>query len=193
MMFLFDLISYKLVSQEIKHISNPGQATSMLGCLSYADDFSTSSGLKYCWAKDSTNNATSFTQSRAIANVGVPAAVPAIPASYFTPIDNPAFYQGFPIRKSFLCSSEPNGCFEFIISFSHIFGFANYNRIMYGVLYTLNLIRGNDNNALYRRTGVDAGKVNLTNISWHIPEVQLNHLYEGAIMEKNKKERIIPY
>ena len=59
----------------------------------------------------------------------------------------------------------------------------NCKRIVYGVKRTLTLVRGNDDNAIYRYGTVD-GKVELTNISWHIPEVELNPLYEGAIMEK---------
>src|SRR5271165_6025171 len=52
MMYLFTGIKYELGSTELESINYPGQITSMLGYLSYPDDFSTSSGLKCCWSKD---------------------------------------------------------------------------------------------------------------------------------------------
>ena len=48
MMYLFWEIRYELGSTKIESINFPGQVTSMLGYLTYPDDFSTSSGLKYC-------------------------------------------------------------------------------------------------------------------------------------------------
>ena len=59
MMYLFTGIRYELGSTTIESISYPGQVTSMLGYLSYPDDFSTSAGLKCCWSKDTTDNANS--------------------------------------------------------------------------------------------------------------------------------------
>ena len=58
-MYLFTGIKYELGSTEIETISWPGQVTSMLGYLSYPDDFSKSLGLSCCWSKDTTDNANS--------------------------------------------------------------------------------------------------------------------------------------
>ena len=52
MMYLLTGIKYELGSTMIESISWPGQITSMIGYLSYPDDFSTSSGLNCCWSKD---------------------------------------------------------------------------------------------------------------------------------------------
>src|SRR5271165_4623237 len=60
MMYLFTGIRYELGSTMLESINFPGQITSMLGYLSYPDDFSTSAGLKCCWSKDTTNNANSL-------------------------------------------------------------------------------------------------------------------------------------
>ena len=60
MMYLFSEIKYHLGSTKIESINFPGQVTSMLGYLTYPDDFSTSSGLKYCWSKDTTQAACSW-------------------------------------------------------------------------------------------------------------------------------------
>ena len=59
MMYLFSSVKYELGSTTIESINFPGQITSMLGYLTYPDDFSTSAGLKCCWSKDTTNNADS--------------------------------------------------------------------------------------------------------------------------------------
>ena len=48
MMYLFSGIKYELGSTTLESISYPGQITSMLGYLSYPDDFSKSAGLKCC-------------------------------------------------------------------------------------------------------------------------------------------------
>src|SRR5271155_97185 len=58
MMYLFTGVKYELGSTTVESINYPGQ-TSMLGYLSYPDYFSTSAGLKCCWIKDTTDNASS--------------------------------------------------------------------------------------------------------------------------------------
>jgi len=66
MMYLFTGVKYELGNTMFESINNPGQITSMLGYLSYPDDFSTSSGLKCCWSKDTTNNANSSKYGRSV-------------------------------------------------------------------------------------------------------------------------------
>ena len=50
-MYLFRTISYRLSGQQIEHINDPGIATTMLGMLTYPDDFSKSQGLNQLWYK----------------------------------------------------------------------------------------------------------------------------------------------
>src|SRR5258708_6100257 len=90
MMYLFNSIKYELGQKTIEIINYPGQITSMIGCLTYPDDFSTSAGLKYCWSKDTTNNADSkkYRQSPRVANIAAGAAVPEIVEGFLTPIEN---------------------------------------------------------------------------------------------------------
>ena len=104
MLYLFTAIKYELGSTTIESINHPGQATSMLGYLSYPDDFSTSAGLKCCWSKDTTDNANSSKYATSVA---------APPAGY-TPAENPNYNQGFAVRKGFLFSSNPRGCLTFL-------------------------------------------------------------------------------
>ena len=56
-MFLFRSITYRLSGQQIEHLNDPGIATTMLGMLTYPDDFSKSEGIKQLWFKDSTADA----------------------------------------------------------------------------------------------------------------------------------------
>ena len=62
MMYLFTGIKYEFGSTTIEFINYPGQTTSMLGYLSYPDDFSTSAtsaGLTCCWSKNTCDSANS--------------------------------------------------------------------------------------------------------------------------------------
>ena len=54
MMYLFKNISYQIGTTVAETINYPGQITSMIGYLSYPDDFNSSSGLMFCWCKDTT-------------------------------------------------------------------------------------------------------------------------------------------
>ena len=65
-------------------------------------------------------------------------------------------------EKGYLFSSDPRGCFEFHISTYHIFGFAEYKKVIYGLKHTLTLTRGSDNQALYRNDAAVDGKVDIT-------------------------------
>src|SRR5208282_5670442 len=167
MMYLFTAIKYELGSTMIESINHPGHVTSMLGYLSYPDDFSTSAGLKCCWSKDTTDNANSSKYATSVA---------APPAGY-TPAENPNYNQGFAVRKGFLFSSNPRGCFEFHIPLSHIFGFAEYKKVIYGLKHTLTLMRGADTPALYRNGAAADGKVDITDISWYMPQIQMTQEY----------------
>ena len=51
-MYLFENISYQIGSTVVETITSPGQMTSMLGYLSYPDDYNTCAGLMSCWCKD---------------------------------------------------------------------------------------------------------------------------------------------
>src|SRR5271157_1758956 len=90
MMYLFTEIKYELGSKTIESINNPGPATSMLGYLSYLNNFSS---LKRCWSKDTTDHA----NSSKYAGSGV-----IVAANGFTPAENTNYNQGFAERKGFL-------------------------------------------------------------------------------------------
>lgn len=164
MMYLFSDIRYNIGGNDMEAISNPGQTTSMIGYLSQPDDYSTSAGLKTCWWKDTTNDADSveFTRSQLA------------PAAGYTPTKSPTYNQGFAARRAFLMSSNPRGSFSFVIPFEHMFGFSEYDKVIYGVKHTLTLTRNmSDNPCIHRAHGVADGKIKLTNITWKVPHIQV--------------------
>ena len=50
------MVSCIYSGQQIEHINNPGIATTMLGILTYPNDFSKSQGLNQLWYKDSSTD-----------------------------------------------------------------------------------------------------------------------------------------
>jgi len=194
MMYLFSSIKYELGSTTIESINFPGQITSMLGYLTYPDDFSTSAGLKCCWSKDTTNNANSkkFINSRRVANVAAGLAVPEIPENFFTPSENPDYNQGFAVRKAHLFTSDPLGCFTFHIQLDHIFGFAEYKRVIYGLRHTLTLTRSSDTEALFRSDTPTNGKVHINDIVWNMPQVQMSPEYLSSMRSIMEQKEPIP-
>ena len=72
----------------------------------------------------------------------------AAPAAGYTPAENPNYNQGFAAPKGFLFSSAPRGCFEFHIPLTHIFGFAEYKKVIWGLKHTLILSRGADTRSI---------------------------------------------
>jgi len=133
----------------------------MLGYATYPDDFSTSSGLKCCWSKDTSTFARSFKYQDfpVVAAVPAGAAVHTIAGGHFTPRKHAEYNQGFATRKGFLFSTIPLGCFPFRIPLKHIFGFASdYKKVISVMKHTLTLTRADDTDALYRNATTN-GKV----------------------------------
>ena len=90
---------------------------------------------------------------------------------------------GFKERRTSLMSADPIGSFRFAIDLEHIFGFCeDYNKVMYGFVHTLTLVRSaSSDNAMFR-DGINAtagkkaepGKVKITKIAWMVPKIQPN-------------------
>ncbi|XP_067947059.1 uncharacterized protein [Watersipora subatra] len=140
---LFRDARYALSGQEIESVLYLGQSTTMLGLLKYHDDFSKSQGLNQLWFKDTDTTAV-------LAN-----------------------NTGFAARQNYIVH-YPNskGTFSFKISLKHCFGMAeDYDKVVYGFKHTLTLTRDSDDNAIFRHTAADAGKVTLSKISWFMPHV----------------------
>ena len=183
MMYLFSEIKYSIGGTIMERIANPGQVTSMLGYLSYPDDYSTSAGLKSCWSKDTTNHAVSkkFNQSQAA------------PAAGYTPVENGEYNQGFAVRKSLLMDTNPRGSFSFVIPFEHIFGFSEYDKVIYGVKHSLTFTRNStDNLAIYHANGVTDGKINIKSLTWRVPHAKIETLNLMKMREIIESKQSIP-
>ena len=168
MMYMFRYIELEVGTEKVESIDNPGQTTSILGYLSYPDDFNSSSGMSLCWSKDTTDNANSqkYNTSGAIAAGG------AVPA--FTPQEIATYNEGFHKRKLFLNSSNPRGLFSFCIPFSHIFGFSEYGKYIYNTKMSLKFSRETDTIPIHKANALNrTGKIRLNKITWRIPEIQI--------------------
>lgn len=140
--YLFKSVRYQLNGQDLEYINNPGHASTMMGLLTYPDDYGKSRGLNQLWSKDTTNAA-------AAANLGF------------------AARQAYIIQKP-----DPKGIFSIKVNLRHLFGFADdYDKALYGIKHQLTLVRDTNDNAIFRDNGVDAGKVTLSKVSWWVPHV----------------------
>lgn len=128
--YLFKSISYRLFGQQIENLNDPGIANTMLGMLTYPDDFSKSQGLNQLWYKDNITYAEADNTGFAASHV---------------------FIVTKPTSK---------GSFSFAIPLKHIFGFADDYKIVYGFRHELPLVRDSDANAVLRAAAVnDLAKV----------------------------------
>ena len=148
LMYLFSNVRYTLSGQEIESLNNPGQGTTMLGMLTYPDDFSKSSGLNQLWYKDTSTDAAFATNT------------------------------GFVARQAYIIRSpNPKGTFSFSVPLKHIFGFTDdYKKIVYGFKHEITLNRKDDSDAIFRATAADAGRVHLTKCSLYMPLVIPNDM-----------------
>ena len=144
-MHLFSNIKYQLSGQEIESLMYPGQATTMLGLLKYADDIQR---LNQCWVQDTAGDAA---------------------ADY----DNNMGFKIR--QKYVMKTPTPKGSFSFCVPLKHIFGFAeDYQKVVYGFKHTLTLVKKSKDNAdddVSHTAATDKGTVRLDKLSWFIPHV----------------------
>ena len=142
-MYLFTNIKYSLGDAEIESLNHPGFATTMLGSIKYSENYRVGPALMRCWLPDTS-------QSYEDANTGCT------------------------MRHAYIIKNpDPKGSFSFAIPLEHWSGFCgDYDKVTYGMRHTLTLTRTtNDNNAIYKKDTVDAGKVHITKLSWMMPKV----------------------
>ena len=75
----------------------------------------------------------------------------------------------------------------------HIFGFVDdYSKVTYGMRDTLQLIRNDDNDALFRSAAAGAGKVVLSKLAWSVPIVQPNDVRKVNLYKGIAANNVIP-
>ena len=127
----------------MEHVNYPGQAISLPGLVSYSSTYYKGCGLAQGWFPDNNTNANTNTN-------------------------------GFYTQQGYLISDpNPNGSFQPAIPMRRIFGFVDdYSKVTYEMRDTSQLIRKDDNDALFRTAAAGVGKVVLSKLAWSVPIVQ---------------------
>ena len=146
----------------MEHVNYAGQATSLLGLASYSTTFSCGCGLAQGWYPDTNTNAD--------ANNG-----------------------GYNTRQGYLIQLlNPKGSFQCAIPMRHTFDFMDdYSKVTYGMRDTLQLIRKNDNDVLFRTSAAGAGKVVLSKLAWSVPIVQPNNVRKVNLYKSIASNNVI--
>ena len=103
------------------------------------------------------------------------------------------FEESVTIRRHELTNHKTEKRTFFVrIKLKDLFGFADQEKITYGLGYTLTLKRNNNNDAIFRTAAVDAAKVVVKHISWYIPHyvpsIENQHLVLNQIINKDPTE-----
>ena len=95
-------------------------------------------------------------------------------------------------RQELTNNKNEKGTFFVRIKLKDLFGFADQEKITYGLGYTLTLKRNTNNDAILRGAGVDATKIDIKDISWYIPHydpsLENQHLVMDQILNKDPTE-----
>ena len=103
------------------------------------------------------------------------------------------FEEDTTIRRQELTNNKnEKGTFFVRIKLKDLFGFADQEKITYGLGYTLTLKRNTNNDAILRSVGVDAAKVVIKDIGWYIPHyvpsIENQQLVMDQILNKDPTE-----
>ena len=95
-------------------------------------------------------------------------------------------------RQELTNNKTEKGTFFVTIKLKDLFGFADQEKITYGLGYSLTLKRNNINDSIIRDNGVDAAKINIKDISWYIPHytpsMENQQLVMDQILDKDPTE-----
>ena len=95
------------------------------------------------------------------------------------------FEESSTIRRQELTNNKnEKGTFFVRIKLKDLFGFADQEKITYGLGYTLTLKRNNNNDPILRENGVDAAKLVVKDISWYIPHYVLSLENQQLVMDQ---------
>ena len=100
------------------------------------------------------------------------------------------FEESVTIRRQELTNHKTEkGTFFVRIKLKDLFGFADQEKIIYGLGCTLTLKRNNNNDPIIRTASVDAAKVVVKDISWYIPHyvpsIENQHFVLNQILNKD--------
>ena len=163
LLYLFPNLKLTLAGQTVEHVNYPGHAASLLGLASYSSTYYKGCGLAQGWFPETNIN---------------------------TAADN----IGFSARQRYMIRlPDPNGSFKCAIPMRQIFGFVDdYSKVTYGMRDTLQLVRKDDNDALFRTPAAGAGKVVLSKLAWSVPIVQPNDVRKVNLYKCIASNSVIP-
>ena len=72
-------------------------------------------------------------------------------------------------RQELTNNKTEKGTFSVRIKLKDLFGFADREKITYGLRYSLTLKCNKNNDPIIRDNGFDAAKINIKDIGWYIP------------------------
>ena len=103
------------------------------------------------------------------------------------------FEESVTIRRQELTNNKTEkGTFFVNIKLIDLFGFADQEKVTYGLGYTLTLKRNNDNDPIIRGNGVDAAKIDIKDIGWFIPHftpsLENQQIMMGQLLNKDPTE-----
>ena len=103
------------------------------------------------------------------------------------------FEESTAIRRQELTNHKTEkGTFFVRIKLKDLFGFADQEKITYGLGYSLTLKRNNNNDSIIRDNGVDAAKIVIKDIGWYIPHyvpsLENQQLVMDQILDKDTTE-----
>ena len=103
------------------------------------------------------------------------------------------FEESVAIRRQELTNNKTEKVTFFVrIKLRDLFGFADQEKITYGLDYTRTLRLNSSNNVIIRSAGVDTAKVDVKDISWYIPHYEPNienqQLVLDQVLNKNPTE-----
>ena len=95
-------------------------------------------------------------------------------------------------RQELTNNKTEKGTFFVRIKLKDLFGFADQEKITYGLGYSLTLKRNNNNDSIIRDNGVDAAKIYIKDISWYnphyTPSMENQQLVMDQILDKDPTE-----
>ena len=95
-------------------------------------------------------------------------------------------------RLELTTNKTEKGTFFVRIKLRDLFGFADQEKITYGLGYSLTVKRNNNNDPFFRDNGVDAAKIDIKDISWYIPHytpsMENQQLVMDQILDKDPTE-----
>ena len=89
-------------------------------------------------------------------------------------------------------TADPIGSFTFSIPLSHIFGFFEYDKVLYNLEHTLSFTRGSNSIPVYKNNATADRIIKLTDIRWLVPEITPSPVMRMNLLELVKHKTEIP-